>query len=221
MLAKESDSMVVIGGKNSSNTMKLAEICSQYCQTFHIEKASELPQFDLSTSSVIGVTAGASTPACIIKEVQETMSEFITNDELSFGEMLDQSFKSTYNGKKETGVVVGITPTEVQVDIGTKHTGYVPLSELTDDPNAKIEDLVKVGDEIELLVVRVNDMEGTVVLSKKRLDAIAGMMKVQEAAETGEVLEGNVIEAVKGGVIVSTQRCKEYLFPLLRRACPE
>ena len=211
VLAKESDVMVVIGGKNSSNTMKLAEICSQYCQTFHIEKASELPRLDLSTSSVIGVTAGASTPACIIKEVQETMSEFITNDELSFGEMLDQSFKSTYNGKKETGVVVGITPTEVQVDIGTKHTGYVPLSELTDDPNAKIDDLVKVGDEIELLVVRVNDVEGTVVLSKKRLDAIAGMMKVQEAAESGEILEGNVIEAVKGGVIVSTNGVRVFV----------
>ena len=211
VLAKEADVMVVIGGKNSSNTMKLAEICSQYCQTFHIEKASELPRLDLSTSSVIGVTAGASTPACIIKEVQETMSEFITNDELSFGEMLDQSFKSTYNGKKETGVVVGITPTEVQVDIGTKHTGYVPLSELTDDPNAKIEDLVKVGDEIELLVVRVNDVEGTVVLSKKRLDAIAGMMKVQEAAESGEILEGNVIEAVKGGVIVSTNGVRVFV----------
>ena len=211
VLAKESDVMVVIGGKNSSNTMKLAEICSQYCQTFHIEKASELPRLDLSTSSVIGVTAGASTPACIIKEVQETMSEFITNDELSFGEMLDQSFKSTYNGKKETGVVVGITPTEVQVDIGTKHTGYVPLSELTDDPNAKIEDLVKVGDEIDLLVVRVNDVEGTVVLSKKRLDAIAGMMKVQEAAESGEILEGNVIEAVKGGVIVSTNGVRVFV----------
>lgn len=211
VLAKESDVMVVIGGKNSSNTMKLAEICSQYCQTFHIEKASELPRLDLSTSSVIGVTAGASTPAGIIKEVQETMSEFITNDELSFGEMLDQSFKSTYNGKKETGVVVGITPTEVQVDIGTKHTGYVPLSELTDDPNAKIEDLVKVGDEIELLVVRVNDVEGTVVLSKKRLDAIAGMMKVQEAAESGEILEGNVIEAVKGGVIVSTNGVRVFV----------
>ncbi len=211
VLAKESDRMVVIGGKNSSNTRKLAEICSQYCQTFHIERASELPQFDFSTDRVIGVTAGASTPACIIKEVQETMSEFITNDELSFGEMLDQSFKSTYNGKKETGVVVGITPTEVQVDIGTKHTGYVPLSELTDDPNAKIEDLVKVGDEIELLVVRVNDVEGTVVLSKKRLDAIAGMMKVQEAAETGEILEGNVIEAVKGGVIVSTNGVRVFV----------
>ena len=211
VLAKESDYMVVIGGKNSSNTRKLAEICQGYCETFHIERAEELPKFDLSTSFVIGVTAGASTPACIIKEVQETMSEFIINEELSFGELLDQSFKSTYNGKKETGVVVGVTPTEVQVDIGTKHTGYVPLHELTDDPSAKIEDLVKVGDEIELLVVRVNDVEGTVVLSKKRLDAIAGMMKVQDAAENGEILEGNVIEAVKGGVIVSTNGVRVFV----------
>ncbi len=211
VLAQESNQMVVIGGKNSSNTVKLAEICRQFCPTVHIEKASELPQFDLAANLLVGVTAGASTPACIIKEVQETMSEFITNDELSFGEMLDQSFKSTYNGKKETGVVVGITPTEVQVDIGTKHTGYVPLNELTDDPNAKIEDLVKVGDEIELLVVRVNDVEGTVVLSKKRLDAIAGMMKVQEAAESGEILEGNVIEAVKGGVIVSSNGVRVFV----------
>lgn len=211
VLAQESDQMVVIGGKNSSNTVKLAEICRQFCPTVHIEKAGELPQFDSAANLLVGVTAGASTPACIIKEVQETMSEFITNDELSFGEMLDQSFKSTYNGKKETGVVVGITPTEVQVDIGTKHTGYVPLNELTDDPNAKIEDLVKVGDEIELLVVRVNDVEGTVVLSKKRLDAIAGMMKVQEAAESGEILEGNVIEAVKGGVIVSTNGVRVFV----------
>ena len=211
VLAKESDYMVVIGGKNSSNTRKLAEICQGYCETFHIERAEELPKFDLSTSFVIGVTAGASTPACIIKEVQETMSEFIINEELSFGELLDQSFKSTYNGKKETGVVVGVTPTEVQVDIGTKHTGYVPLHELTDDPSAKIEDLVKVGDEIELLVVRVNDVEGTVVLSKKRLDAIAGMMKVQDAAENGEILEGSVIEAVKGGVIVSTNGVRVFV----------
>lgn len=202
VLAKKSDRMVVIGGRNSSNTRKLAEICSQYCQTFHIEEAGELPRLNFLSDSVIGVTAGASTPACIIKEVQETMSEFITNDEMSFGEMLDQSFKSTYNGKKEMGTVVGVTPTEVQVDIGTKHTGYVPLSELTDDPSAKIEDLVKVGDQIELLVVRVNDVEGTVVLSKRRLDAIAGMMKVQDAAESGEILEGTVIEAVKGGIVV-------------------
>ncbi len=117
--------------------------------------------------------------------------------------MLDQSFKSTYNGKKETGVVVGIAPNELEVDIGTKHAGYVPLSEFTDDPNAKLEDLVKKGDKLELLVVRVNDVEGTVMLSKKRLDQIAGLEKIENAYETGEVLDGVVVEVVKGGVIVS------------------
>lgn len=139
------------------------------------------------------------------------MSEFIANEEMSFGEMLDQSFKSTYNGKKETGVVVGYTPTEVQVDIGTKHTGYVPLHELTDDPNARVEDLVKIGDQIDLLVVRVNDVEGTVILSKKRLDAIAGLKKIEEAAESGEVLEGTVVEVVKGGVIVATNGVRVFV----------
>lgn len=210
-LARESDIMVVIGGKNSSNTAKLYDICGAYCRAVYVESADELSKYSFPRSAKIGVTAGASTPACIIKEVQETMSEFITNEEMSFGEMLDQSFKSTYNGKKETGVVVGYTPTEVQVDIGTKHTGYVPLHELTDDSNAKVEDLVKIGDQIDLLVVRVNDVEGTVILSKKRLDAIAGLKKVEEAAESGEILEGTVVEVVKGGVIVSTNGVRVFV----------
>ena len=211
VLAKESDYMVVIGGKNSSNTRKLAEICQGYCETFHIERAEELPKFDLSTSFVIGVTAGASTPACIIKEVQETMSEFIIIEELSFGELLDQSFKSTYNGKKETGVVVGVTPTEVQVDIGTKHTGYVPLHELTDDPSAKIEDLVKVGDEIETYVMRVNDVEGTVMLSKKRLDSANAWNDIDKAREEKQTVEGIVIEENKGGVVVTVKGLRVFV----------
>lgn len=134
------------------------------------------------------------------------MSEILNNqeEEFSFEELLDQSFKSTYNGKKETGVVVGIAPNELQVDIGTKHAGYVPLAEFTDDPNAKLEDLVKKGDKIDLLVVRVNDVEGTVMLSKKRLDQIAGMEKIEAAYETGDILDGVVVEVVKGGVIVAS-----------------
>ena len=96
------------------------------------------------------------------------MSEILKDqEELSFEEMLDQSFKTIYNREKVTAVVTGLAPNEISVDIGTKHAGYVPLSELTDDPNAKVEDLVKVGDELELMVVRVNDVEGTVMLSKK------------------------------------------------------
>ncbi|WP_312641822.1 bifunctional 4-hydroxy-3-methylbut-2-enyl diphosphate reductase/30S ribosomal protein S1 [Hydrogenoanaerobacterium sp.] len=204
-LAQKSDLMIVVGGRTSSNTAKLYQICSDITRSILVERAEELYDYDFAQATNIGVTAGASTPACIIKEVQKTMSEILKNqeEEISFEELLDQSFKSTYNGKKETGLVVGIAPNELQVDIGTKHAGYVPFAEFTDDPNAKLEDLVKKGDQIELLVVRVNDVEGTVMLSKKRLDQIAGMEKIENAFETGEVLDGVVVEVVKGGVIVS------------------
>ncbi len=212
-LASQSDAMVVIGGRKSSNTAKLAQICSSYCDTFLIEDAAELRQLPLKGYSNFGVTAGASTPACIIKEVQETMSEILKDqqDELSFEELLNQSFKTIDNREKVTAVVTGIAPNEISVDIGTKHAGYVPLSELTDDPNAKAEDLVKVGDTLDLLVVRVNDVEGTVMLSKKRLDAIAGFEKVMNAVDTNEILEGTVVEIIKGGLLALTNGVKVFI----------
>ncbi len=211
-LAQQVDAMIVVGGRNSSNTAKLVEICTPYCPTYQVEQAQELLQLPLQGKHRFGVTAGASTPGCIIKEVRKTMTEIQNmNDEMSFEEMLEQSFKSTYNGEKVTGVVTGITGNEVAVDIGTKHAGYIPLHELTDDPNAKIEDLVKKGDELELMVVRVNDVEGTVMLSKKRLDAIAGFEKVMGAEETGEILEGVVTEIVKGGLLAMTNGVKVFI----------
>lgn len=140
------------------------------------------------------------------------MSEILKDqEELSFEEMLEQSFKTIYNGEKVTAVVTGLFPNEISVDIGTKHAGYVPLAELTDDPNAKPEELVKIGDEIELLVVRVNDVEGTVMLSKKRLDAIAGFEKVMGAADTKEVLDGVVVEVIKGGVLALTNGVRVFI----------
>ncbi len=131
--------------------------------------------------------------------------------ELSFEEMLNASFKNTYNGEKVTAVVTGIKPNEILVDIGTKHAGFVPMSELSDDPSAKAEDIVKVGDEIELLVVRVNDVEGTAMLSKKRLDAIAGLETVMNAAETNEVLEGTIVEVVRGGLLATTKGVRVFI----------
>ena len=139
------------------------------------------------------------------------MSEILKEEEMSFEEMLDQSFKSTYTGEKVKGIVTGIAPNEITVDIGTKHTGYVPLSELTSDPSLKPEDIVKKGDEIELIVMRVNDVEGTVMLSKKRLDAQAGFEKVMAAAGTGEVLSGTVTDVVKGGVLAVTEGVKVFI----------
>ena len=203
-LAKRVDAMIVVGGKHSSNTAKLRDICSEYCPTFLIESADELEHLDLRGYIDFGVTAGASTPALIIKEVQTSMAENLENsmEEMSFEEMLDQTFKSTYTGEKVIGVVTGIGPTEVSVEIGTKHTGYIPLHELTDDPTLKPEDIVQVGQTLNLKVLRVNDVEGTMVLSKRQVDAEANLDQVMNAAGTDEVFEGTVVDVVKGGVIV-------------------
>lgn len=209
-LARRCDRMIVIGGANSSNTAKLYEICREICPTYLIEGAADLENISLQDVKLIGVTAGASTPACIIKEVQQTMSN-LENHELSFEEMLNESFKSTYNGERVKAVVIGIKPNEVLVDVGTKHAAYVPLGELTDDPSAKPEDVVKVGDEIDLIVVRVNDVEGTMMLSKKRVDAAIGFEKVMNAAETEEILEGVVVEVVRGGLLASTSGVRVFI----------
>lgn len=211
-LAKECGFMFVIGGRHSSNTKKLYDICSRYTQTALIESADELDRFPLAGVCNVGITAGASTPACIIKEVRKIMSENQNNqEELSFEELLDQSFKSTYTGEKVKGIVTGIAPNEITIDIGTKHAGYLPVSEFTDDPAANISEMVKKGDELELMVVRVNDMEGTVMLSKKRLDAIAGFERVMNAVDTGEVLDGVVVDVVKGGVLALTNGVKVFI----------
>ena len=214
-LSEESDLMIVVGGKHSSNTGKLFKIAEQKTKAIWIESAKELSLLDKSSlfdGIRVAITAGASTPVCIIKEVQETMSEILDLDEnLSFEEMLEQSLKTIHNGEKVTAVVTSITPTEITVDVGTKHTGYVSLNELTEDPSAKCEDIVKVGDLVELIAYRVNDVEGTVHLSKKRLDQIAGFEKVMNGAETGEIFEGVITEVIKGGVLALTGGVKVFI----------
>lgn len=211
-LARASDIMIVVGGRGSSNTNKLADICAAHCPVCRIETAAELEELDFHDVRRVGVTAGASTPAFIIKEVQTTMSEIQNQqDEMSFEEMLEQSFKTIYSKEKVRAVVTSVSPNELSVDIGTKHAGYVPLAEFTDDPNAKLDELVKVGDELELMVLRVNDVEGTAMLSKKRLDAIAGFEKVMEAEQNGEILEGTVVDVVKGGVIALSNGVRVFI----------
>ena len=216
-LAAQCDAMVVIGGKHSANSVHLAEICRRECEEVQfIENADELDTDMLKTAVSVGVTAGASTPAWIIKEVSKKMSEEIKIDaaaeekEMSFDEMLEESIKTIYNGDKVTGYVVAITGTEVSVDIGTKYSGFIPTTEFTDD-GIKVEDAVKVGDTIEAVVVRVNDVEGTVMLSKKRLDAAKSWNAVEEAVESGEFLEGTVTEINKGGVVVNVKGVRVFV----------
>lgn len=213
-ISKQSDIMLVIGGRQSSNTAKLKEVCAQNCKTLLIETAAELSKKQFANVKKIGVTAGASTPACIIKEVQTTMSEILNNidtEDVSFEEALELTLKSIQNGDKVKGTVSGISPTEISVEIGTKHACYVPLAELTDDQTLRPEDIVKKGDEIDLVVVRVNDVEGTVMLSKKRFDAIAGYERVCAAVDTQEVLDGKVTEVVKGGVLALTNGVRVFI----------
>ena len=198
-LAQKCHRMVVIGGRDSSNTAKLRDICAEYCETYLIERADELPAFPAGLR--IGITAGASTPASIIKEVLVTMAE-VNNNELNFEEMLEESLKSLNTDEKVHGVVVGISPTEVYVDVGRKQAGFIPANELSNDPGVKPEDIVKLGDEMDLLIMKTNDQEGTIMLSKRRVDAMKGWDEIQEAQESGEILTGKVIEVVKGGVIV-------------------
>lgn len=213
-LSREADAMVVIGGRNSSNTSELAQICRVSCPTVLVEGREDFRRqmSVLRGARWIGITAGASTPACIIKEVQNSMSELENmTEEMNFGELLDQYSKSIHNGEKVTAVVTGIKPTEISVDAGTKHACYVPLDQLTSDPTKKPEDIVKIGDSLELMVVRVNDVEGTAMLSKTRLDAAAGFEKVMNAGETGEVLTGVITEVIKGGLLALTNGVKVFI----------
>ena len=214
-IAGQVDVMVVVGDRKSANTKHLTEICMKECpRVLQVESADELPHGIFAGCSAAGLTAGASTPAGIIKEVYATMSEEIKaaeGKEESFEELLNQSFKTLNTGEKVTGIVTAITPTEVQVDVGAKQAAYIKLSELSDDPSAKPEDIVKIGDEIETYIVRVNDVEGYAELSKKRLDAVKVWENIETAVEEKTVMEGTVTEENKGGIVVSVKGVRVFV----------
>ena len=354
-LSKTVDVMIVIGGKNSANNLRLADICRAYCsKVILVESPEDLATADIKASDTVGVTAGASTPAWIIKEVIQKMSEEVNfsetqadigagntdsdlippdqekaeeantdtepgidenrdeseatagqdeilpeldqadaseiaaqaesaaedvepvqteNSEVSeetavsageiseaepadaiepavlhteqleavldgyepagvteqkapyegtaqteyapvaetFEEMLEKSIKTLHTGEKVTGVVTSITATEVSVDLGAKQSGYIPISEFADDENSGIDDIVKIGDTIEAFVMRVNDVEGMVMLSKKRLDAIKNWDTIEAAKESRAIVEGLVTEENKGGIVVNVKGVRVFV----------
>ncbi len=209
-LSQKCDLMIVIGGHHSSNTQKLAKVAARYTRACTVETADELDPQWFQGVRTAGITAGASTPSSIIEEVLNRMSEEI-RDDMSFEEMIEASMKPVYVGKVVKGTVTSVQPNEIQVDIGTKHTGIVRLSELTDDPSARAEDLVKVGDELDLVVEKVNDQEGVDYLSRKKLESRKGLEEVAKACEEGTVMEGVVSEANKGGVVVLVKGVKVFV----------
>ncbi len=214
-LAARADCMIVVGGAESSNTRKLYELCREHCEnTVSVENAKELKKYIKQgkipvTKKLVGITAGASTPDEVIKEVYLTMAE---NNEMNFAEALEETLKPIKSGEVVKGVVIGITPTEVQVDIGNKYDGVIPFDELTNDSNADINDIVKVGEEVDVYVVHVSDRDGVVTLSKKKIDAVKGMEELKSAFENKEVLTGRVVELVRGGV-VTIVKCVRVFIP--------
>ena len=211
-LAAQCGLMVVVGDRQSSNTKRLGEICRESCpHVLLVERAEDIDLNRLPQADMVGITAGASTPAWIIKEVIDKMSEEILEMDKSFQEMLEESFKILNNGDKVTGTVVAITPTEVQVELGIKYPGYIALTELSDDPTVKVEDIVKVGDEIESIVMQVSDRDCLVKLSKRRLDINKGWEEIEAARENETVVEGFVTEDNKGGVVVSVKGVRVFV----------
>lgn len=211
-LSRECDLMVVIGGRHSSNTQKLFAVAAKHTRAVLAETAEELTEEMFRGVHRAGVTAGASTPSPIIEEVLSKMSEVNHEENMNFGEMLEQSFNTpVYRNKEVRGTVISVTPSEAIVDIGAKSTGIVHISEMTDDPSAKMEDLVKKGDELDLVVMKVNDQEGTTQLSRKRLEASKGQEEAAKACEDGTELEVLVTEAVKGGLVALYKGLKVFI----------
>lgn len=244
-ISKMADAMIVIGGRHSSNTCKLRDVCKVNCDTFLIETADELKAINLLAYKVVGVTAGASTPSVIIKEVLKTMSEEIIEKEVettsavteevvetadtadkadkaavkasadgeaTFEEMLEESFREDENSKVVKGTVVNITPTEVFVDVeGRKQTGVIAFDDLSSEPISDPKDAVSIGDVLDLVIMKTDDSEGVLKLSKKLVDQYKGWENIVAAKESDEVLEGTVISVVKGGVIVVSKGSRVFV----------
>ncbi len=212
-LAAKTDIMIVIGSKSSSNTAKLYEICSEQCgQTYLIESAADAKALcsvlRIPQGKTISVTAGASTPLSVIQEVEHTMSEQITEN---FEEMLDASMKTLNPGDVVVGVITSISQNEIHVDLGAKTTGVIVHEKLTDDSSAKLDELFKVGDEIKAKVVKVSDVDGIATLDKTRVDSDSNWQSIVDANENGEILEGKIVDAVKGGVIASVNSVRIFI----------
>lgn len=209
-LSKAVDKMIVIGGKNSSNTQKLVEICAKNCgNTVHIETICDLVLNNFGKDDKIGITAGASTPPAIIKEVVVTMSEALENavqnlggsEEATFEQMLEESLVTLHTGDVVKGTVIQVVNEEVSVNLGFKSDGIIARGEFSSDPTVIPSKTVQPGDEIEVFVVRVNDGDGNVMLSRKRIEAQKGIEEIEAAYNEKAVVTGTVTSVVKGGLI--------------------
>ena len=195
-IAKEADLMIVIGGRDSSNTQKLAQLCRDVCPTvLCIETAAELTTDFPDSAKCAGITAGASTPDGIIMEVFKAME--------NFSQMLEGSLKTLHTGETVTGTVFTIGQNEIKLDLGAKFTGVLTKEQITDDPDVKLNEMFKIGDQVDVFVIRVEDGKGIATVSKKRVDADNSWVVLKDAFDNHVDLEGKIVSAIKGGVLLS------------------
>ena len=197
-LARKCGRIIVIGGRESSNSAKLYSICKDICaDTVWVERAEELPNMSPLACQQVGIVAGASTPRDIIEEVTNNMSEIMNEN---FAELLEDSLKTLNTGDTVTGIITSISTGEIQLDLGAKVTGVIKLEQITDDPSAKLSEMFKIGDEVEAFVIRVSDRDGFAELSKKRVDSDKNWLNIVSAYENNENVEAKVVSVNKGGV---------------------
>jgi 4-hydroxy-3-methylbut-2-enyl diphosphate reductase len=231
-LSRSSDIVIVVGDETSSNTRKLQSICETGgCKTIltdghsmtdfkkqaaaAVETVIDRQSETHGKTLTVGLTAGASAPREVIEEVKKAMEETVTNgltESMSFEELLDASMgRRVHKGSRVTGIITGFHNNEVTVDIGTKHTGFVPVEEFSDLPDEDPREKAKVGDEVELIVTQVNDAEGWVSLSKSKADAKSGFDRLLKAQENNEILDAVVTEIVNGGVVTSVKGARVFI----------
>lgn len=200
ILSAASDITVVIGSADSSNSRKLYEVCSEKCRrVYFAECADDLSGITAPDGAKVSITAGASTPYSVIQEVCKKMNEEKTEN---FEELLEASMKTLNTGDVVEGTVTSVSAGEIHVDLGTKTTGVIAYDKATTSPQAKLEELFHIGDKVKAKVIKVSDVDGIATLDKTRVDSDSNWDKICEAAESGEILEGKVTEAVKGGVVM-------------------
>ena len=212
-LAAKCDLTIVVGDKSSSNSKKLYETARLFGEAVFIREAAELDVYGkefFTSRNKIAITAGASTPGDILQEVIKQMTDTI-NENLSFEEMLEQSFRTLTTGERVTGTVLAVSPAEVKVDLGTKHTGILPYDEITSESGVDLTKEFHVGDSVEVVCKKFSDVEGTVILSKKSIDADKQWAEVVAACENAEVLTGTVKEVVRGGCIIMYKNVRVFV----------
>jgi len=205
-VASQVDAMIVIGDKSSSNTQKLYEISQKECEnTYYIQTLVDLDLTAFESMRDVGITAGASTPNNIIEEVHTAMSE------MSFEQLLEASLKTIRNGEVVEGTVIDVKEDEIILNIGYKADGIITRNEYSNTANLDLTTVVNVGDTMQAKVLKVNDGEGQVLLTYKRLLAERGNKRLEEAYNNKEVLTAKVVNVLDGGLSVVVEEARVFI----------